>query len=152
MPYIKQVERERFDKHIEGLLNEKFDKHIEGLLDALCNEETEFQPGQLNYIVSKLIKKIIEEGSISCILLDCITFELIKGIVERHGISYTLCNGIIGALECVIHEFSRRNIKVIDNRSMEYNLCNDIKSVIQEFYKKIVVPYEDKKIIENGDI
>jgi hypothetical protein len=41
-----------------------------------------------------------------------------------HNISYTRCNEIIGALECAKLEFSRR----------------------------VVSPYEDKKMLENGDV
>jgi len=89
MPYIKQIERDKFDKHIEELLYE------------LCNNGL-FEPGQMNYIISKLI----------------------KGIIKRIGISYSLCNNITGVLGCVK----------------------------KEFYRRTVAPYEDQKIIENGDI
>ena len=44
--------------------------------------------------------------------------------MERHGISYTTINDIIGALE----------------------------GAKQEFYSRIAVPYEDRKRKENGDI
>lgn len=43
--------------------------------------------------------------------------------VTLKGKSYTVCNNLLGAIYCIG----------------------------QEFYRRIVVPYEDKKIAENGD-
>ena len=59
-------------------------------------------PGELNYVIS----------------------ELCAAYLSRKGMSYTHCNEIIGALECV---------KL-------------------EFYRRLTAPYEDQKITENGDI
>jgi len=78
MPYIKQSERDF-------------------LLDSI--PET---AGQLNYMISRLI----------------------KDYVIRQGLAYQTINDIVGALEGAKVEFQRR----------------------------VVAPYEDKKILENGDI
>lgn len=43
---------------------------------------------------------------------------------RRHGRSYTGVNEVVGVLECVK----------------------------QEFYRRVVAPYEDQKIKENGDV
>ena len=59
-------------------------------------------PGELNYIIS----------------------EICAAYLSQKGLSYTHCNEIIGALECV---------KL-------------------EFYRRLTAPYEDEKITENGDI
>jgi hypothetical protein len=53
----------------------------------------------------------------------CIT-QLCQRYLEREGDSYTVRNEIIGALECA---------KL-------------------EFYRRAVVPFECRKILENGDI
>lgn len=45
-------------------------------------------------------------------------------VIEEKGLSYTTVNEIIGALEC---------IKL-------------------ELYRRVAAPYEDRKIIENGDV
>lgn len=58
--------------------------------------------GELNYLVTKAINTYI----------------------IRHGLSYQICNDIVGALENAKDEFQRR----------------------------IQHPYEDKKIEENGDV
>lgn len=59
-------------------------------------------PGELNYLITEL----------------CI------GYLGNHGLSYSTCNDIVGALD----------------------------SAKMEFYRRVVVPYEDKKIEENGDV
>jgi len=49
---------------------------------------------------------------------------IVKDYIEKMGESYQTYNDIIGALECCI----------------------------QEVYRRKIVPYEDKKILENGDV
>lgn len=49
---------------------------------------------------------------------------LINGYIEEHGKGYSTLNSAIGVLECA---------KL-------------------ELYRRIVAPYEDTKIIENGDV
>jgi hypothetical protein len=83
MPYIKQEDRERFDKWLKGI----------------CPPDT---PGELNYILTKI-----------CHLY-----------LDRSLASYQYHNDVIGVLECAK----------------------------QEFYRRMTVPYEDKKIQENGDV
>lgn len=87
MPYIKNENRV------------KFDFCIDTLVEKLC--ENKFEPGEFNYVVSRVVWKIFKLNP-----------------------SYTLGNNLIGALEC-------------------------IKS---EFYRRLLTPYEDKKIGENGDL
>lgn len=53
----------------------------------------------------------------------CIT-EMIKQYVKDHGLSYRVLNDVVGALE----------------------------SSKLEFYRRVVVPYENKKIEQNGDV
>jgi hypothetical protein len=50
--------------------------------------------------------------------------SLLTNYIIHKGLSYQTINDIIGALECAK----------------------------QEFYRRIAVPYEDKKIEENGDV
>lgn len=59
-------------------------------------------PGQLNYLITSL----------------CLAY------VREHGLSYTVCNEVFGALECLK----------------------------QEMYRRMVAPYEDSKALDNGDI
>ncbi len=56
--------------------------------------------------------------------LNYVLTIVIKEYMQEKGLNYTVANGIVGALECCKHEFQRR----------------------------ILDPYEDKKIKENGDV
>jgi hypothetical protein len=49
---------------------------------------------------------------------------MLKGYIERKGLNYQHCNDVMGALA----------------------------GAQMEFYRRTVVPYEDKKITENGDV
>ena len=99
MPYIKPEERARFDCGIEELVTE--------LVIDKYNEETdrwvrELAPGNLNYVVSSIM----------------------AGVIKELGLSYTLVNNMIGALECAK----------------------------TELYRRVLITYEAKKINENGDV
>lgn len=58
-----------------------------------------------------------------------------------------------GDLNYIISKLSHT---YLHNKGCNYATCNDIIGVLEcaklEFYRKIVSPYEDKKILENGDI
>lgn len=83
MPYIKQEDREKLDQ----------------MLDTDWRPDT---PGELNYIITKLVHEYIEEK----------------------GTNYKTLNAVVGVLECAK----------------------------MELYRRIVSPYEDEKIKENGDL
>jgi hypothetical protein len=56
--------------------------------------------------------------------LNYLITDAIVTYLEDHGLNYTVINDIVGALDAAKAEFNRR----------------------------VVAPYEDRKIIENGDI
>ena len=85
MPYIKQSRRDELDKHLVNLFEENL------------------TVGELNYIISSIIKNILTKSG---------------------SVTYSLCNSIIGVLECA---------KL-------------------EFYRKVLSDYEDLKISENGGL
>ena len=85
MPYIKNVERDLFDRQICDLIT-----------------SLENNPGQLNYVITKLLHEHL----------------------ELFGVKYKNINQVIGVLECAK----------------------------QELYRKVAVPYEDLKRMENGRI
>ena len=84
MPYIKNENRELFDKELEEIGDE---------IDNV---------GELNY---------------------CITYLCLK-YLQKNTVSYKIINDIIGVLEC---------------------------SKL-EMYRRVAIPYEDMKIMENGDV
>lgn len=85
MPYIKQVDRIKFDSVIKSFFTDNI------------NSE-----GELNYVITSICKEYL----------------------RWEGKRYTTLNTIIGVLECAKHEL----------------------------YRRIVGPYEDTKIKENGDV
>lgn len=50
--------------------------------------------------------------------------QMINDYIEQHQLNYQTCNDIVGAMEC----------------------CK------LELYRRLVAPYEDKKILQNGDV
>jgi len=74
---------------------------------------------QLGYLIHQLKHIVASDGDMNYVIT-----KLIKAWIERRGKSYTNLNAAMGILE----------------------------SVKQEFYRRDVAPYEDKKIAENGDI
>ena len=87
MPYIKAEKRKKYAKAIGELTK---------ILKSLPPEEID---GELNYVVTKLLKAV-------------------------YPLRYFNINKAVGVLEC---------IKL-------------------EYYRRVAVPYEDSKILKNGDV
>ena len=64
------------------------------------------------------------EGDLTEGMLNFAITQLILKYLKQHGESYKTFNSIVGVLECAK----------------------------QEFYRRMIAPYEDKKIKENGDV
>lgn len=79
MPYIQQKDREKFDPAINTLLS----------------QIKEVNPGELNYIFSKIVWKLFDREP-----------------------SYTVANSMIGALECVKQEFIRRKLSNYEDQKI----------------------------------
>ena len=75
MPYIRPEDRSYYDENIDELIATLYN----------CNQP-DLKPGELNYIISKII----------------------AGLLEHYGTSYTLLNNITGVLECVKLELYRK--------------------------------------------
>ncbi|MEK6895717.1 MAG: hypothetical protein AABX48_04315 [Nanoarchaeota archaeon] len=88
MPYIDKNQREKYDK----IINE--------LAKIVSEEKEELQDGDMNYIITKLIKKI-------------------------YPLKYRHINRAMGMLECIKQEFYRRvagpyeDIKIKENGDVE---------------------------------
>lgn len=58
-----------------------------------------------------------------------------------------------GELNYAIHQLISN---YLENSKHNYQTCNDIMGVLScvgaEFYRRVIAPYEDKKIIQNGDV
>ena len=77
--------------------------------------------------------------------------ELCAGFMERNGVSYTNYNNMIGVLYCCGMELIRR----VTN-PLYFNQANHCQVILNRIawtsYHDKLVPYEDIKIAENGDV
>jgi hypothetical protein len=88
---------------------------------------------------------IKDDNVLRSILDGVLTQYLWDAHQECRVTTYRQINDWIGSLYCSLHELSRR--KLINTYSQQ-----QILTYIQTFYNEVVVPYEDQKIKENGDI
>jgi hypothetical protein len=67
----------------------------------------------------------------------------------EQGCSIQSCGELNFNFSIIIKEY-------LNNKGMSYQTINDIIGALEgaklEFNRRIVIPYEDKKIIENGDV
>lgn len=73
-------------------------------------------------------------------------WHIVEKYVHDQKPRYATFNDVIGALECSMMEYYRRNPEA---DSLLWEIINDVK---RDFYKQTVAPYEDKKIEEHGDV
>lgn len=77
---------------------------------------------------------------------------------DDHGeLRYTHYCTIIGALTCTHREFVRRRMLDRQRRGKspipgDLQRVSQIKEYINNYYARVVAPYEDRKIRENGDV
>ena len=82
-------------------VRDKYAGALSELFDML-GYKTPLTPGELNYVIT----------------------EVILLYLKQKGLSYTICNEVLGVLD----------------------------AVAREFYRRKVAPYEDEKIVQNGDV
>jgi hypothetical protein len=92
-------------------------------------KDRDFIEKEINALVCKIIESDVRnnKGKLNPGNLNYVISKILSEIVKNNGcyvVNYELLNNIIGCLECIKTEFNR----------------------------KVVGPYEDKKICENGDL
>lgn len=101
-----------------------------------------FTAGELNYYITTKILEFLESGD---------------------GVSYATLNNAIGRLEGIIIGRTDNNshdtwklIRVLVDQFNRSHTDEDTLGVLRccqlELYRRMVAPYEDKKIQENGDV
>jgi len=54
------------------------------------------------------------------------------------------------------YALTRQVTDYLDGKIVTYELLNSVVGALEscklEFYRRVVVPYEEKKIVENGDV
>ena len=97
MPYINKNRRKDFDFHIADLVSE---------LQALGTGRSVKKPGELNYVITKLVLGYLYQKKDQEIL---------------HTPSYTDMNEVMGVLECVKAEFYRKEVAPYEDEKAELN-------------------------------
>ncbi len=78
---------------------------------------------ELDFFIDELIKKMISVGELNYTITRLVD-DYSRKYMGKEGVNYPAYNSMIGVLECVK----------------------------QEYYRRRVVPYETKKIIDNGEV
>jgi hypothetical protein len=116
--------------------------------DRIAEGKHPRDPGELNYAISM---KLIESARYTYHSGDRSKFvrrevRLICDVYLLHSdrVNYQRMNDVTGALICAGHEYARRTGDVYMKL-----LCGEIAA---DFYSDVAVPYEIRKIQENGDL
>jgi len=159
MPYIKQEDRPRFDPVVEALYDHKlYNDELIYILYRYCLEH--IKPsynnyknfcGELHQCATEIERrKRVNELSIVDII-NVIPF-VTKGRLE-------LCHSKIdfmtqtdikvnGDLNYILYSLAIRNL----NFEQFSFYCKQLRLTAKKIEKEILAPYEDLKIIENGDV
>ena len=115
-----------------------------------------FAPGDLNYVLTKVIHDFISENGLS--YTNCFNVNLeIDSIVEDLRFSKGENLLLKKAIKPTTHLSNKLRITINDahhhngtlNNLFFIALLNDVQ---REFYRVVVAPYEDKKRKENGSV
>lgn len=130
MPYIKQTDRIRIGM---GSLPQN--------------------GGELNYKITLLLIQVFESGLSEEFEVDL--RRLLDDYLKSGEEKYQRYNDITGAVYNAWLEFGRRKAPEIfeqDDIEMCDELSSTIDRVVWTFYADNTAPYEDTKILENGDV
>ena len=100
--------------------------------------------GELNYAITCQCLASQEE----CLLSDSVVRLCAKYIIQQPTIDYDTLNGVVGAIESARLEYFSRLGDLPPASRVDWALVY----ARNLFYYAHVVPYEDRKIKENGDV
>jgi len=132
MLYITKNLRERYNNDVEALTNGTV--VIKDLADRLHREDLKNQDGIMNYILTVALHK---KPDMSISLIE----ELLLVFYEDPK-CYMMYQRLIGLLVSMINEHVRRG----------WYLPIRFVELEHKIYRERIAPYEDQKIVENGDI
>jgi hypothetical protein len=107
-------------------------------------------PGELNYAITmKIVARL--RGVLTYQEFDRSLRNLTLGYLDRTGMSYTNGNAVMGVLDCAARELRRRNVSMVHQQFIN-KIERQLKLERHWVYDKLLAPYEDVKIAENGDV
>ena len=123
MPYIRGAERANAAKYPES-------------------------PGELNFALTMCAIKYLQKRKAPKKFRTDIS-DIVAAFIDRRGLSYTTLNTVMGALDCCGRELIRRvKLDVIG----VHPVVREFDTLRDNVYTLFAAPYEDKKIVENGDV
>jgi hypothetical protein len=117
-------------------------------------------PGELNYAITLCFIKayrgtvMLPQISLRMGVFRGDVARLIRYYWSEKVQNYTTINDIYGAIACSLLEFRRR----ADGQNfgpmelLRRSIARALSRVVDDFYAEVVVPYENTKIRENGDV
>lgn len=170
MPYIKQEKRPFYDKMIKAIVTKLEDPSPMNIISLdmpevpiwiqdfrghwLCEAEDQ-QDGQFNYFLTRLMKELhwLTEGtSYYCYRkYEWVIFFIVRELLKSYSVfsgsppSYFKYNRAMGMLACCHKEFRRRYTTKAILATLFLEKC--AISLYEE-----IGEYENKKIVENGDV
>lgn len=163
MPYIKQIDRDRIDPlikilfeelktkgniiyaigHLLRLFIQREDKKYTNLNDAMgiieCVKQEFYRKVVAPYKEQKII--LVPDLKQKDREVDPLIKALFKELKTKGDMNY--------AITRILHLFIQREGKICVNLDYAMGI---VKCAKQDFYSKVVAPYEEEKIILNGDI
>lgn len=103
-------------------------------------------PGELNYAITLKAIAHMEGGSLGEFYGQAL--RLCDSYINRRGLSYTIGNEVMGVLACSGLELMRR---CTDDQAAD-RITSMLANIGVHIYGDILAPYEDGKILQNGDV
>ena len=144
MPYIKQEMRPPFDKAVElakaGNIDGAFSQILEAIEGYSIVSDYLVVDGCLNYVFTQLLRKL---DTLEMHVAHWIIFGVLKTLFWDKP-RYGLLERLIGLLYAMRVEFERRE--------WNENALSIIDVLLNFTVTRIYEPYEDRKMVENGDL
>jgi hypothetical protein len=140
MPYVKQERRSALDEVVSELEKVEFSNiNLSNFLILLCQQSASKAAPSVRPALKKAIKADVEpNGDINYII-----FKYCKYNIEP---SYNNYKNFIGIIYSVI------DLMIAHSRSEYTKYIDEYREAAEWIRIKLLTPYEEEKIIENGDV
>jgi hypothetical protein len=115
-------------------------------------------PGELNYAITLHAIKVLMDPKRPLTLFHTAVWPLVQGYCERKEMSYEHGNAVMGVLDCATREVYRRTNHAYNAKDLnaklypQYQIGLMLARMRLSIYNTMIAPYEDEKILENGDV